>query len=204
MSRAPVGLAAYTSVVHVAFLGRSATIAAVVTIRPATEAASRRRPACDLGRVDDAGRKHVEMGLALGVEAVRLRFPSFFVDDDRTLDQPQRPLKSGWIGVSSARRTMLMPAWRSPFSDRSFSPACLGREGAPNRRPARCLPRPWPGWDGCVKDATCYGVAGLRTPITARIVSHETPFLFSQKIQTSRGRANPASRARQAFALGKA
>ena len=51
------------------FFGSSATMASVVTRRPATDAASCKRCANDLGRVDDAGFDHVDIGFALRVEA---------------------------------------------------------------------------------------------------------------------------------------
>src|SRR5271169_1796767 len=55
------------------FLGVSATIASVVIMRPAIEAASMQRDAHDLRRVDDTGAHHVDILLGLSVEAISLR-----------------------------------------------------------------------------------------------------------------------------------
>ena len=69
------------------FSGCSATIASVVTSRPATDAASCSASAHDLGRVDDAGLHHVDILAGLGVEAVvGVVLVEQLADDDRAVD----------------------------------------------------------------------------------------------------------------------
>ena len=77
----PPGMAGAAS-----FFGSSATMASVVTSRPATEAGVLQGSAHDLGRVDDAGLDHVDIGLVLGVEAEGVPLLEHLRYDDRAFD----------------------------------------------------------------------------------------------------------------------
>ncbi len=118
--------------------GASATIASVVTSRPATEAASCRARAHDLGRVDDALLHHVDILFGLGVEAEGL---GLVLEILPTTIEPSTPAFSAiWrIGASMRLQHDVDAGLNVGIVVRELADAPSWRAAAQRRRPARCL-----------------------------------------------------------------
>ena len=126
-------------------LRRSATIASVVIIRPAIDAAF-----CSAVRVTLVGSRmpgfdHVAVFAVGGVVAERCPLPSATLVEPTTDGSSPALATISRSGASIARRAIWMPWFWSSLSP--LRPAIAPWRGsARRRRPGRCLPRPPRGW----------------------------------------------------------